>query len=130
MRKKSFAKDIPPPLELECLKVLWKLGEGSVKDVRAQLAQRDLAYTTVMTILDRLEKRSAVSRKKTGRSFVYKPAIEREALRRLAVKELVDIYFDGDDTLLADWLKKTPALETAVQTESIFTESNFDTSLL
>lgn len=132
MRKKSLAKDIPPPLELECLKILWKLGAGNVKDVRAHLTQdRELAYTTVMTVLDRLEKRSAVSRKKSGRSFVYTPVTERESLRRLAVKDLVDTYFDGETGHLIDWLKKTPSLlEAPIQPEPVFVESNLDTSLL
>ncbi len=57
MRRPAPPRDIPPPLELECLKALWKLGEGSVKDVRDDLAaSRNLAYTTVMTLLDRLVK--------------------------------------------------------------------------
>ena len=130
MRKKSLAKDIPPPLELECLKILWKLGEGNVKDVRAQLTQhRELAYTTVMTILDRLEKRSAVSRKKTGRSFVYTPVAERESLRHLAAKELIDNYFDGEPANLADWLKKIDWSPTQAP-QQVFIESNLDTSLL
>ena len=48
-------RDIPPPLEVECLKALWALGEGNVKDVRRAMAgNRNLAYTTVMTVLDRL----------------------------------------------------------------------------
>ena len=130
MRKKSLAKDIPPPLELECLKILWKLGEGNVKDVRAHLTQdRELAYTTVMTILDRLEKRSAVSRKKSGRSFVYTPIAEREYLRRLAAKELIDNYFDGVPADLADWLKRID-WRPSEALDPVFIESNLDTSLL
>ncbi len=130
MRNKSLAKDIPPPLELECLKILWKFGEGNVKDVRAHLTQhRELAYTTVMTILDRLEKRGAVSRKKSGRSFVYAPITERESLRLFAAKELVDNYFDGEPAKLLDWLKKTNWRPSETP-QQIFTDSNLDTSLL
>ncbi len=132
MRKKSQAKDIPPPLELECLRVLWKLGEGTVKEVRSHLTQnRELANTTVMTVLDRLEKRSAVTRKKAGRSFIYSPATEREALRRLAVKDLIDIYFDGSAVNLVEWLRKPPVLSARTGNDNaVFTESNLDTSLL
>ena len=72
MRRPAPPRDIPPPLELECLKALWGLGEGTVRDVRQILVgNRNLAYTTVMTVLDRLEKRGGVSRRKNGRSFVF-----------------------------------------------------------
>ena len=134
MRKKSAPKDIPPPLELECLRVLWALGEGSVKDVREQMTQsRELAYTTVMTILDRLAKKEVVSRKKLGRAFVYVPLVDRESLRRVAVKDLLDTYFDGDSSSLASWLKfptlavPVQPLESSRQQQS---ESNIDTTLL
>ncbi|MCC6394611.1 MAG: BlaI/MecI/CopY family transcriptional regulator, partial [Bryobacterales bacterium] len=50
MRQPRQPKEIPPPLELECLKALWAIGEGNVRAVQAQMeARRKLAYTTVMT---------------------------------------------------------------------------------
>ena len=103
MRKPGPPREIPPPLELECLKVLWTLGEGNVKDVRGILTEnRDLAYTTVMTLLDRLVRRGAAARRKSGRSFVYIPLVARDSLRSAAVKQLVDSLFEGSpETLLA-----------------------------
>lgn len=96
MPKRGAGRDIPPPLELECLKALWSLGAANVKDVREVLTERrNLAYTTVMTVLDRLVKKGVVDRRKEGRSFVYLPLTQREELRRLAVQELVDSFFDG-----------------------------------
>lgn len=106
MRKTGSPRDIPPPLELECLKVLWTLGEGNVKDVREVLTRsRNLAYTTVMTILDRLVRKGGVERHKVGRSFVYAPLLSQEVLRKLAVKELVDGFFDGNEDALIAYLK-------------------------
>ena len=97
---------MPPPLELECLKALWTLGQGSVKEVREIVTRnRKLAYTTVMTVLDRLEKRGRVERRKEGRLFVYSPAVSRDALRRLAVDALVEDFFDGSDGSLLEYLK-------------------------
>src|SRR5271170_7638347 len=91
-------REIPPLLELECLKALWGIGEGTVRDVREILVgSRNLAYTTVMTVLDRLERRGGVSRRKHGRSFVYAPKVSQDALRRYAVKELVDTFFGGSE---------------------------------
>ena len=100
------APEIPPPLELECLKALWTLGEGNVKDVREILTRnRKLAYTTVMTVLDRLEKRGRVERRKQGRFFVYVPAVSRDTLRRLAVDALVEDFFDGSEEGLVEYLR-------------------------
>src|SRR5580692_6418611 len=114
MRRAAPQRDMPPPLELECLKALWGLGEGTVRDVRQVLVgDRNLAYTTVMTVLDRLEKRGGVSRRKHGRSFIYLPKVSQDELRRLAVKELIDTFFDGSEKALVDYMSK-PNLETIV----------------
>jgi BlaI family transcriptional regulator, penicillinase repressor len=105
MRKPGPPPEIPPPLELECLKALWNLGEGNVKDVREVLTRdRNLAYTTVMTVLDRLEKRGRVARRKQGRFFVYSPAVSRETLRQFAIEALVDDFFDGSRDALIRYL--------------------------
>src|SRR5215467_9378066 len=105
MRRPGPPREIPPPLELECLKVLWMLGEGNVHDVRQVLAERRaLAYTTVMTLLDRLVRKGGVSRRKVGRSFVYSPILDRECLRRAAVRELVDCFFEGSEQHLVEYL--------------------------
>jgi BlaI family transcriptional regulator, penicillinase repressor len=102
-------REIPPPLELECLKALWGIGEGTVRDVREILVgNRNLAYTTVMTVLDRLEKRGGVSRRKQGRSFVYEPKVSQDAVRRYAVKELVDTFFGGSEEALRSYLQSSP----------------------
>jgi predicted transcriptional regulator len=104
------SSEIPPPLELHCLRALWRLGEGSVRDVRGVITEnRNLAYTTVMTVLERLAKRGAVERRKSGRAFVYLPVMGREQARRLAVKELADTYFDGSLDALRNYLNDAPA---------------------
>ncbi|MCW5965839.1 MAG: BlaI/MecI/CopY family transcriptional regulator [Bryobacterales bacterium] len=96
MTRHPSPEDLPPPLELECLTVLWRLRAANVKEVReALLPARPLAYTTVMTLLDRLAKRGLVEREKQGRSFRYQPTIEREILQRTAVLQLADRLFDG-----------------------------------
>jgi len=87
------------------LKALWGIGEGTVSDVRQVLmGDRKLAYTTVMTVLDRLEKRGGVSRRKQGRSFVYVPKMGREELQQFAVKEVVNRFFEGSQEALARYL--------------------------
>ena len=106
MLKPRKPGDIPPPLELHCLRVLWDLKEGSVKDVRTAIAgSRQLAYNTVMTVLDRLVKKGGLERRKIGRSFVYAPLLSREVLRKLAVKDVVDTFFEGSYEGLLAYLK-------------------------
>ena len=52
-------RELPPPLEMMCLNALWEIGEGNVEEVRKVVSQnRPLAYTTVLTLLDRLARRA------------------------------------------------------------------------
>jgi predicted transcriptional regulator len=126
---RNGAHDIPPPLELECLKALWALGEGNVKDVRRALTEnRNLAYTTVMTVLDRLTRKGGVSRRKVGRSFVYVPVLRREVLRGLAVQDLVDRFFDGSQEALAEHLRNGAPEVTGLAEKHV--EASLDTTLL
>jgi predicted transcriptional regulator len=106
MRKPGPPREIPPPLELQCLRALWDLGEGNVRQVREALSpNRSLAYTTIMTVLDRLARRGAVARRKVGRSFLYAPVVSRDALRRRALEELLDSFFGGSEAELLSYLR-------------------------
>jgi BlaI family transcriptional regulator, penicillinase repressor len=126
---RNGAREMPPPLELECLKVLWKLGEGNVKDVRRALTEnRNLAYTTVMTVLDRLARKGGVVRRKVGRSFIYSPVLSRDGLRRLAVRHLVESFFEGSEDALADYLRNGEVPAAAPPATPV--EANLDTTLL
>ena len=126
---RNGAKEIPPPLELECLKVLWRLGEGNVREVRDALVEsRSLAYTTVMTVLDRLARRGGVARRKVGRSFVYSPVLSREALLRVAIRDLVECYFEGSEAALVHYLRgEELQIQQLPDTEL---QSRLDTALL
>src|SRR5689334_17518097 len=128
MRKPGPVREIPPPLELLCLKALWSLEEGNVKDVQAALAgTRTLAYTTVMTLLERLARKGTIVRRKAGRAFLYAPLVSRDAMRRLAVRELLDTYFDGSEEELRDFLQEPP---TAPEPARVRTEPRLDAALL
>jgi|SRR5215204_3558076 predicted transcriptional regulator len=103
-------RDLPPRLELECLKALWVLGEANVRDVQAALA-RQLAYTTVMTVLDRLARRGCVERRKVGRGFHYSAVLSRESVRRVAIEDLIDCYFDGSEESLRNYLHQADKMD-------------------
>ena len=99
-------RDLPPPLELACLKALWSLEEGNVRAVQQVLAPtRPLAYTTIMTVLERLSRKGKLTRRKVGRSFVYAPSSSRDSMRHLAVRELLDGFFDGSEDQLLLFLR-------------------------
>lgn len=130
MRKAGSARPLPPPLEMLCLKALWALQEGNVKDVqRALSGTRNLAYTTVMTLLERLVRKGAVARRKVGRAFLYVPQTSREAMRRTALREFLDLYFDGSEDELRGFLDERDRSPSRQSPESPG-ESQFDAALL
>ena len=127
-------RDMPPPLEMLCLKALWSLGEGNVKEVQALVARsRPLAYTTIMTVLERLVRKGKLARRKVGRAFVYSLQASREAMRRAAIRELVDGFFDGSEEALIRFLSRSePVAEEAAVPEPPVSipEGSIDTVLL
>jgi len=126
------ARDIPPPLELLCLQALWALREGNVKAVREIVGRtRPLAYTTIMTVLDRLVRKGKLTRRKAGRSFLYAPAASRDAMRRAAIRELVEGFFDGSEEELLRFLAyaQPPSIEPPGADRAV-EETTIDTVLL
>lgn len=67
-------------LEREVMNVLWREGDLAVRDVQARL-RRPIAYTTVMTTLDRLYKKGILLRRQSSRAFFYSPAVTRPELQ-------------------------------------------------
>jgi len=102
----------PTELELEILKILWRDGPRSVRDVRDALAPfRDLAYTSVMTIMNIMLRKGYVKRSKEGGYFVYRPRITRESTARRMLGDMVDRVFDGSATALMVNLLETAEID-------------------
>jgi predicted transcriptional regulator len=76
------------PLENTVMEVVWSRGESNVRDVADRL-ERPLAYTTVMTTLDRLYKKGLLDRKKSERAFIYSPRLSRIEWERQLAGHLV-----------------------------------------
>ena len=91
------------PLELDCLNTLWPMGEGTVREIRDRLAPRlPRAYTTIMTIMDRLARKGIVERKKSGRAYLYRANLTAEEARTQALGHVIDKFFAGSkEALLA-----------------------------
>lgn len=102
-----------PPLELECMKVLWEREEASVRQIREQLAadHRPLAYTTVETIMDRLTRKGVVVRRKLGKAHLYTPVYQKAEARAQAVAALVQHFFSGSRAALRAHLEGAPIHE-------------------
>jgi len=93
MRKKSPTLT---PQELEIMKVVWERDHATVRDVyEALLEERKIAYTTVMTMMNVLEKKGHLRKKSEGRSFVYRPTRSRQQVVGTMVREFVDRVFGG-----------------------------------
>ena len=87
---------IPSNSELEILRVLWKRGPSTVRDVHDELKrERDVGYTTVLKIMQVMAEKKLVTRDESERSHVYKPAVEEKSVKRRLVSELLDKAFDG-----------------------------------
>ena len=83
-------------VELELMTILWKLGEGTVADVMASLSPgRDLAYTSVSTILRILQSKGVLSTRKEGRGHIYVPLLEKASYEASTVRDVVDRVFAG-----------------------------------
>ena len=98
--------------ELELMTILWRLEEGSVGDVIEQLPEeRDLAYTSVSTILRILEQKKILRARKEGRGHVYVPQIKKSEYEAKAVRHVVDRVFDGTPVALVRQLLDTVKLD-------------------
>src|ERR1700735_1422206 len=91
------------PLELDCLNMLWPMGEGTVREIRDALAlRRPRAYTTIMTIMDRLARKGVVERRKIGRAYTYRPNLSAETARAQAISQVIESFFGGSkESLIA-----------------------------
>ena len=83
------------PLEWRVLQALWdRAADACVRDLQA--AFPDIAYTTLMTTMDRLHRKGMLARTKQGRAFVYRPAVTRAQFESTRAAEAVRVVFEGD----------------------------------
>jgi predicted transcriptional regulator len=81
--------------ELQCLRLVWSRGEGTVRDIHGDLPDAP-SYSTVRTIIERLEEKGAVERiRKDGKAWVYRPAVSARAMIRKEIRRFLDVLFDG-----------------------------------
>ncbi len=94
--------------ELELMTILWRLGEGTVAQVMSHLSkQRELAYTSVSTILRILEQKEILKTRKEGRGHIYIPLVSKSDYEAKTVRHVVDRVFDGTPLALVRQLLDT-----------------------
>ena len=104
--------------EMEILKHVWELGEASVADVREKMLEyRDVAYTTVMTIMKNLADKKYLKYREEGRSYIYSAAIDPNDVRFNLIDRLVDKVFEGSPKELVQTLVQSENLTEAERRE-------------
>lgn len=94
------------PLELRIMQVLWEIGAGTVQLVQEKLPGEPLAYTTVQTMLNVLQRKGKVKRRLVGKAYEYRAVLSRERALREAAGDLLDRMFGGSvDALLMSLVK-------------------------
>ena len=90
-------------LELEVMDAVWALGSGSVREILEQLPeQKRPAYTTVQTIIYRLEEKGAVRRvKKIGNAHIFEALVTRKAAHKRLIDELLHVFGGSPRSLMA-----------------------------
>ncbi len=84
------------PQELEIMKVVWSRRSATVRDVYEELrARRRIAYTTVMTTMNILERKGHLKKRAAGRPYVYQPARPKRQVVGAMVRDFVDRLFGG-----------------------------------
>ena len=94
--------EIPTDRELEALKVLWDRGEVTVRDLADAMnaatenrGNDDLAYTTVLSLLQVMEQKGFVGHRREGKAYVYTPRIQRQSTVRRLASGFLEKVFDG-----------------------------------
>jgi BlaI family penicillinase repressor len=95
--------DHPTQLELEILKVLWSESPLPVRDVQSRLeeqAGRPLSHSSVITILNIMVRKGYLKRRKEGKAFFFSPKVEKDAVSRRLVGDLLGRVFEGSATAM------------------------------
>jgi predicted transcriptional regulator len=87
-------------LELLIMNVVWDRGKATVHDVKNALSRRKPAYSTILTMMRKLEAKGYLEHEVDGRTYVYRPLISQQAVRQGVLGDLVERLFEGSTSLL------------------------------
>lgn len=99
MEKKAIPQ--PTDSELEILNILWKYGPSTVRFVNEKLNEiRTVGYTTTLKIMQIMHEKQLVRRDETGKSHIYAPAIEANAIQNRLIDRMLNMAFEGSASKL------------------------------
>lgn len=99
-------------LQLAILRVLWARGRASIAEVQAAVdSKRKLAYSTLATVLKRMEAKGVVRHVAEGRTFIYEPLVDADAVGHSVVASLVETVFAGSPAELVSHLLESHEVE-------------------
>lgn len=106
---------IPTERELEALKILWARGRATVREIWGELRQAEgqLAYTSVLSLMQAMEQKGLVGHEEMGRAYAYFARVERESTFRRLAGGFLDRVFDGamDQYLVHGLKSRRPTVE-------------------
>jgi BlaI family transcriptional regulator, penicillinase repressor len=83
-------------LQKAVMEIVWDLGEATVNQVRDRLRRKRLAYTTVLSVMQKLDKAGWLTHREEGRAYVYQPATSREEAGRSSLRQFINRVCGGD----------------------------------
>ena len=118
---------VPTARELEALKVLWDRGRATVRDIYQALRPQgeELAYTTVLSLLQTMEQKGLVGRELVGKAHAYFPMVRKEATFRTLAGSFLERVFDGavDQYLVRALESRPPSLKELEELEKMIAEA-------
>lgn len=122
-----MADVVPTQRELEALKVLWERGRATVRDIYQALRPEgeDLAYTTVLSLLQTMEQKGLVGRELVGKAHLYFARVRRDTTFRKLAGTFLDRVFDGavDQYLVRALESRRPSVEELEELEKMIAEA-------
>jgi predicted transcriptional regulator len=104
-------------LELQIMNVVWDKGKATVHDVKNALSRRKPAYSTILTMMRKLEAKGYLEHDVDERTYVYRPTISREAVRHGILGDILDRLFEGSASLLLNSLAEQNRISEKEQRE-------------
>jgi BlaI family transcriptional regulator, penicillinase repressor len=122
-----MADGVPTSRELEALKVLWRRGRATVREVYVELKPRDgeLAYTTVLSLLQTMEQKRLVGHESAGTAYAYYAKVRRDNVFRKLAAGFLDQVFDGamGEYMARALQSRRPSLEELEELEAMIAEA-------
>ena len=104
--------------EMEILHLVWEMGEATVKEIQARiLERREVAYTTIMTVMKNLAGKGYLTYRKDGVTYVYRAARHPEKVQHSLLHGLLDKVFKGSPQALVQTLVKNEKLSEEERSE-------------